>query len=99
MAKGKFEGVVVGGKPWEIKDKETGAVTNSGYSYLVMIQGEKNAKTGLSESAEIVFASTLDKQFDKAIKEGARVVFLGEYKAGYGEQKGGMKYTDMALLK
>ncbi len=99
MAKGKFEGVVVGGKAWEIIDKETKKVTNSGYSYLVMIRGEKNAETGLSESAEIVFVSTSDKQYDKAIKDGAQVTFMGEYKSGYGEQKGGMKYTDMKLVK
>lgn len=104
MAKGNYEGIVVGGKSWSMDGKD--GKKYEGYSYLVLLLDEKDEKTGLHQQANIVFVGTPDKKFDASVKYGTKVKFSGEMVNDYYFAKDGtkvnkfkMKYSGLQVLK
>lgn len=97
MAKGKFNGIVVGGAPWEIEKEDKTKV--SGYSYKVMTLDEYDEKTKLHKDIGVVSVGTSTKQFDPAIKYGDKVEFEGEYREGFNGAKGKMQYSNLRVVK
>lgn len=97
MAKGKYNGIVVGGAPWELPRE--GKETLRGFSYKVLTLDGYDEKTKLHESVGIVSVGTESKQFDPAIKYGDKVEFEGEFREGFNGAKGKMQYSNLRVIK
>lgn len=97
MAKGKFNGIVVGGAPWEVEKADKTKVT--GYSYKVMTLDDYDEKTKLHQNIGVVSVGTPNKQYDAAIKYGDKVEFEGEFRDGFNGAKGKMQYGNLHVVK
>ena len=102
MAKGHYNGIVVGGDSWKIEQKDKPDLT--GYSYKVMVLDDLDEKTNLHTNVGLVSVGTPDKQFDPNIKYGSKVTFDGEFRDSYRgadgrESKAKMQYSNLRLVK
>lgn len=99
MAKGKYEGIIVGGSAWKIEPKNAGEQAHEGYTYNVLSFDDFDEKTGLHKSVSLLFVSAPSKGYEAGFKYGDKVEFYGEYQKGFNGKEGKIKYTDMRKVK
>lgn len=97
MAKGAYEGVVVGGASWEIIKEDKSKL--SGFSYKVLLQDDYSEQTKLFENVSIVSVGTANKEFDPKIIEGTKVSFKGAEGKDFKTHVVKIKYSNLQPIE